>query len=104
MPSLKNFLDSLPDEEKLVISEPTNLDFLPTALVLELEARKRFPVVCVERPEGFDVPVVMNLFSDRNRIARMVGVGPGEFGQAWGRALENLVPPVMAKAAPVHEV
>ena len=73
MPNLKEFLDSLPASEKVTITEPINLDFGPTALVLELEAQKRFPVVCIERPDGFDVPVVTNLFADRNRIARMVG-------------------------------
>jgi 2,5-furandicarboxylate decarboxylase 1 len=104
MPNLKDFLDSLPTNEKLVISETTNLDFLPTALVLELESRNRFPVVCIERPEGFDVPVVTNLFSDRGRIARMVGSKPGEFSLAWNRALDNLTPAVMAEKAPVHEV
>lgn len=103
MPNLKHFLDGLPDSEKLVISQPTDLDFLPTALVLELEARKTFPVVMIERPTGFDVPVVTNLFSDRARIARMVGVRPGEFNQAWIRALENLMPATMTERAPVQE-
>jgi UbiD family decarboxylase len=104
MPNLKDFIEALPDSEKLVISEPINLDFIPTSLVLELEAQKRFPVVVIERPEGFDVPVVTNLFSDRNRIAHMVGSKLGEFGQAWAQALANLTPAVMTDEAPVHEV
>ena len=104
MPELRDFIDSLPDNEKLVISDPINLDFIPTALVLELEAQKRFPVVVIERPEGFDVPVVTILFSDRGRIARMVRAKPGEFSEAWARAIANLTPVVMTQRAPVHEV
>jgi len=104
MSNLKDFIDALPASETLVIPDPIHLDFAPTALVLELEAQKRFPVVIVEHPQGFDGPVVSNLFSDRSRIARMVGEKPGGFGQAWARALSNLIPAVMADEAPVHEV
>ncbi len=104
MHDLKSYIDSLPENEKFVLSEPVNLDFCPTSLVLELEAQKRFPVVVIERSNGFDVPVVTNLFADRDRIARMVGAKPGGFGQAWSRALANLAPAVMTDRAPVHEV
>jgi UbiD family decarboxylase len=104
MANLKDFLDSLPESEKLVVSEPINLDYIPTSLVLELEAQKRFPVVVIEHPQEFDVPVVTNLFSDRARIAHMVGSKPGEFGQAWARALANLAPTTMTDDAPVQEV
>ncbi len=104
MSDLKSFLDSLPASEKVVISEPLNLDYLPTALVLEFEAKQRFPVVVIERPENFEVPVVTNLFSDRARIARMVGRAPGEFNEAWTQALARLTPAVMTKEASVQEV
>lgn len=104
MADLKSFLDGLPEREKVVLSELTDLDFLPTALVLELEAQKRFPVVVIERPVGFDVPVVTNLFGDRARIARMARCKPGEFAQAWTQAIENPIRPIMADNAPVHEV
>jgi hypothetical protein len=33
------------------ISDPTELDYLPTALILELEKRRRTPVVMIERPK-----------------------------------------------------
>ena len=72
-PSLRSFLAELPEEDTLRISEPIELDYLPTALILELEKRQRTPVVIIERPKGFDEPVVTNLFASRERIARMVG-------------------------------
>ena len=86
-PSLRTFLAELPDSEMLRVSEPTDLDYLPTALVLELEKRHRTPVVMIERPNGFDCPVVTNLFASRDRIARMVGAKPGGFNDAWVHAL-----------------
>ena len=58
----------------------------------------------INQPEGFDVPVVANLFADRARIARMAGVAPGEFNQAWLKALHAPVPPVIVDDGPVQEV
>src|ERR1700716_4480926 len=102
-PSLRTFLAELPEEDILRISEPTELDYLPTALVLELEKRRRTPVVMIERPRGFDCPVVANLFASRDRIARMVGAEPGGFNDAWVRALANLTPPTVVGKGTVHD-
>ena len=46
-PSLRTFLAELPEEDILRISEPTELDYLPTALILELEKRRLTPVVMI---------------------------------------------------------
>ena len=62
------------------------------------------PVIMVERPKGFKVPVVANLFASRDRIARMIGAPLGGFNSAWVRALANLIPPTLVSRAPVHEV
>ena len=86
MPSLADFLKQLDPNEVLEIVEPTDLDYLPTALVLEMEKRQRAPVIWLEQPKGFDMPVVSNLFADRGRIARMAGVAPGQFNAAWLKA------------------
>ncbi len=105
MASLRTFLDQLPESEFLRLHAPVNLDYVPTALVLELEKRQRFPVLSIERPEGFDMPVIANLFADRGRIARMAGVdSPAQFNAAWLKAEENLLPPQIIPAGPVQEV
>ena len=105
MPSLRTFLDQLPESEILRLGSPVNLDYVPTALVLELEKRRRFPVVWIERPQGFDMPVVANLFADRGRLARMAGVASAaEFNAAWLQAEQNRLPPRIVEAGPVQEV
>ena len=101
--SLRTFLDGLPSDEVLHISEEIDLDYFPTALVLELEKKKRFPVVHLSRPKGYVVPVIANVFSDRGRIARIAGVNSGEFNDAWTRAIERLVRPEIVQSAPVQE-
>jgi UbiD family decarboxylase len=94
----------LPAQDVLRVSEPLPLDFIPTALVLELEKRQRFPVLYIERPEGYDMPVVANLFADRARIAHMAGVEPGKFNDAWLHTLDNLSPPEIISSGAVQEV
>jgi len=102
--SLKAFLDGLPENEFLRIPETTSLDYFPTALVLELEKQNRFPILYLERPDGHDMPVVSNLFADRGRIARISGVEPGEFNDAWTRAIDDLTPPEIVSSGPAQEV
>lgn len=105
MTSLRTFLDSLSEDQVLRVREPLALDYIPTALVLELEKRQQFPVLYIERPQGFDMPVVANLFADRRRIARMAGAAsPSRFNQAWLQAEANPIPPVMVEEGPVQEV
>ena len=42
----------------------SDLDYVPTALVLELEKKKQFPVVHQSQPKGYDVAI------DRQRVLR----------------------------------
>lgn len=105
MTSLRSFLDSLPDSEFLRISDPLNLDNTPTALVLALEKQRKFPVVVIEQPQGFAMPVALNLFADRDRIARMVGgKSAADFNERWLKAEHQPLPPVIVDSGPVQEV
>jgi 2,5-furandicarboxylate decarboxylase 1 len=101
--SLRSFLDALPEEELLRIDTLDDLDHVKTALVLELDARKRHPVVRFDKPGG-GVPVVANLFADRARIARMAGTTLSEFNATWSHALEHLLPAVIVDVGPCQEL
>lgn len=102
--SLREFLASLPEEETVRVEEPVDLDYYATALVLELEKKNRFPVVRIDRPNGFGMPVVANLFADRGRIARMARGGEEGFNEAWERASRRPVKPIVVENGPVQEV
>src|SRR5260221_225238 len=102
--SLRNYLETLPAEDVIRISDPIDINYRPTALVLELENRRQTPIVMIDRPIGFGMPVVTNLFASRDRIARMVGAEPGGFNEAWTRALANLLPAKIVDTGAVQEV
>src|SRR5258707_277546 len=102
--SLRSYLGSLPAEDVIRICDPIDIDYNPTALVLELENRRQAPVVTIDRPVGFSMPVVTNLFASRDRIARMVGAEPGGFNEAWTKALANLLPATIVETGAVQEI
>lgn len=105
MTSLRAFLDSLPPDQFLRIDQPLDLDYIPTAMVLELEKRQNFPILYIEQPQGFDIPVVVNLFADRQRLARMAGAAsPADFNETWLRAESNPIPATIVDSGPVQEV
>ena len=105
MTSLRSFLNSLHEDEILRLTEPTSLDYVPTSIVLEMEKRKQFPVLYIEQPAGYDMPVVANLFADRGRIARIVGASsPAGFNDAWMHGEENPIPPEVVQSGSVQEV
>jgi 2,5-furandicarboxylate decarboxylase 1 len=104
MPSLRTFLAELPKSEILRIAEPTELDYRKTALALELDARKRFPVICFEQPVGHDVQVITNLFAERGRIARMAGTTRQDFSRTWNHAIDHPLAAKIVGGGPVQEV
>lgn len=102
-PSLRTFLDELPPAELLTVGGLADLDYAKTALVLELDARKRHPVVRFEASDG-GVPVVANLFADRDRIARIAGTTRSQFNATWALALEHLMPATIVDAGLCQQV
>src|SRR5258708_16155460 len=101
--ALRNYRETWPAEDVIRISDPIDINYRPTALVLELENRRQAPVVMIDRPIGFGMPVVTNVFASRDRIARMVGAEPGGFNEAWTNALANLLPAKILATAPIHD-
>lgn len=103
-PSLRDFLATLGPDEWMRVSEPVEPDHFATALAVELERRGRYPVVMVEHPVGFDMPIVCNVFGDGERAARSVGTTPQGFAARWLEAERHPVAPVVVADGPVHEV
>jgi 2,5-furandicarboxylate decarboxylase 1 len=105
-PSLRLFLDRWRIEhpgDVVQLDDDTDIDCL-TALALELEHRQRSPVLMIDRPRGFDMAVVTNLFSSWDRIAGVLGVSRAEFNDAWLQAEARATKPVQVHDGPVHDV
>ncbi|MCC6949707.1 MAG: UbiD family decarboxylase [Bradyrhizobiaceae bacterium] len=101
MTSLRDFLAALPEREIVRFKAPR--DFVPTALAMELESRDPRPVIWLEPDTDNPVPVVLNLFADKARIARLAGGRHGDFNAAWADVLRHSIPPRLIAEGAVHE-
>ena len=102
-PSLREFLTSV-EESVVRIRDHVSTDYDMTAVAMELEAKGQAPILFFENVEGYDFPVVMNLFARRGRFARALGVADHELIDEWVGRGDRLIEPVLRERGPVHEV
>jgi 2,5-furandicarboxylate decarboxylase 1 len=97
-------------EEVLHIETPVDARFQVTAIIRELERRKRFPVLVFHHVlidgQRSEFPLVTFLMASRLRLARLLGASVERAGVAVCERMRRPIPPVqVARAdAPVKEV
>ena len=101
---LRHFLSAYRREhadDMLVLGEPVQDGQDLTALVWQLAARGRHPVVLAPKVWGIDVAVVTNLFASRERIGRLLGCAPRDIHATYQAKASNLIAPDVVEAGPV---
>ncbi len=58
----------------LRVTEPVEPQYQMQALALELERRRRFPILFFERVRGHSMPVISNVMASRRGLATALGV------------------------------
>lgn len=101
MSSLRAFIEELDPNDVVRIS--SSYDFVPTAIVIEAEKRGRSPVVIVEA-EGLRPQVVVNLFGNRSRIAKIAGLAEPEFFPCWSGFLNKPIAPRVVSNGAAQEI
>jgi UbiD family decarboxylase len=105
--TLRAFLDQVVADDKqalLRVSEPVNLDYDVTSLVMELEKQGRRPVVWFDKVGGSPFPVVANLFGTRRRYALALGVPPERLIEEWAARNDRTIEPVLRETGAIHDV
>jgi 4-hydroxy-3-polyprenylbenzoate decarboxylase len=74
-----------------------------TAVIWELAAQGRHPLLVFEKVAGAGVPVVTNIFGSRERIARMIGATTATLHAAYQKCSHAAVEPREVKAGPITE-
>ncbi len=101
-PDLRGWLQRLVATDRLVVArEGVSLidELAAVAKKLELENAVLFP-----KPGGHAIPVVANLFADRNWIADSLGVPASELLSRFQNAVRHPLPWVEVTAAPAQDV
>jgi 2,5-furandicarboxylate decarboxylase 1 len=101
--SLRGFislLDRSHPGEVVRIAEPVDLAYQMQALALELERRRRFPVLLFEQVRGHSIPVVSNVMASRRGLATALGVIEAELPETYAARLKEPVKPVVLGRPP----
>jgi UbiD family decarboxylase len=75
-----------------------------SAIVTKLEEARQIPILFFEGVRGYDMPVVVNCYADRGRLARALGIPKRDLNERVALAYQKPVPPVEVSGAPVQEV
>src|SRR5688572_32512343 len=73
------------------------------ALVRNLEARGRHPVVWFDRIRGATGPVVVNLHASEDRLAFALGTTRDRLNETYAKRVRELIRPEIMPDGPVHE-
>jgi UbiD family decarboxylase len=105
--TLRTFLQDLeakaPDEVWRITHE-VDRGFEIAALVMELEKRGQAPVLWFEKVRGSRFPLVTNVFGDRRRYARALGVPMEALHGEWLARNERRQMPALRPTGPIRDV
>jgi UbiD family decarboxylase len=101
--SLRGFISMLERShpgDVVRIAEPVDLAYQMQALALELERRRRFPVLIFEQIPGHSIPVVSNVMASRRGLATALGVGESNLPETYAARLKEPLKPVVLARPP----
>lgn len=99
---LRDYLALLQEKGWLdVISEPRALDSLGETMRLQ---EKKERTVLFENIQGYDCPMVNNLFANRDFLAAILDCDTSRVIEEFARRYERRIPPVLVEEAPVQEI
>jgi len=75
-----------------------------SAMVTKLEQARQIPLLFFEKVKGHPMPVVVNCYADRGRVARGLGIPKRQLTQRVAQAYQKPIPPVEVPKSPVQEV
>jgi UbiD family decarboxylase len=101
---LRDYRAAHPDDV-LVFEGEASADQDTTAVIWELAAQGRHPMLVFEKVAGLAaVPVVTNIFGSRERIARMIGATTATLHVAYQKCSHAAMPPREVASGPIAEI
>lgn len=84
----------------LTISEELQREYEPTAIIMELERQKRYPLVRFDRIAGSSFPVVANTLATRHRLGLALEIEAEDLAATFASRIQNALPPERIDAPP----
>ena len=113
MQSLRTYLEKLHDiypDQLATVKEPVDWRYEVTAYVAEMERRDDNPALLFEGIKDHEMPLLINLFGNEDRILLSLGDTSHirgsrlDFYNAWNRLINKEVPPTYASKGPVKDI
>jgi UbiD family decarboxylase len=96
---IKDFEECFP-QEVLRISEELSPCYEPSAIIMELDRIKQYPLVYFENIKGSGHTVVANVLATRHRLGMALGVDPESAAPAFAERITSVIPPEKVLEAP----
>ncbi len=104
---LRSFLgeiESRGSDELVRIARVLDTRFETSAVACRFAIENRFPALLFERPKGYKMPLVTNLFAKRSRLALALGTSEADLNRVYREREDRLVKPIVVGDGPVKEV
>ncbi len=88
----------------LRVTEQVDPKYEITAYVLELEKKRRYPLLYFEKVKGYDIPIVGNFFPNSERVAYILKTSKEKVFEEWLRRERNPLKPRIVQSGEVHDV
>lgn len=90
-------------KEVLHIKDELCREFEPSAIIMELERQKRYPLVHFEKISGSDFSVIANSIATRKRMAMAIGVEEEDLPSAYADRIKRVIEPEIIESPPFKE-
>jgi 4-hydroxy-3-polyprenylbenzoate decarboxylase len=97
---LRQYREQHPDDV-LTIRDEVSPDQEPTAMVWDLAAKGRHPLLVFENVRGLGARLATNMFASRERVGRMLGVDAAGIHQEYQARARQLMPPRFVDTGPI---
>ena len=87
---VKQYQDAFPGEV-VRVTEPVSLEYDIQAILIELERRRRFPIVFFENIQGRTIPIVCNVYASRRGFALALGTDVAQLPRIYAQRLQEFV-------------
>ncbi|WP_148136220.1 UbiD family decarboxylase [Candidatus Formimonas warabiya] len=99
---LADFEESHP-HDVLHIEQELKPQYEPTALIMELDRQKSYPVVYFHKIAGSEFPVIANTIATRERLALGIAVPEGQLPTAFSEKIKKAIAPEVGENPPFKE-
>ncbi len=100
---LKQLHDQAPEELRRVSREISH-EYEPIALTTKMDREGMFPAVLFERVKGYEFPVIVNLLTNRRKLAVALDTTEDRVAEVLASREVNRIPPRRVETGPVKDV